>query len=129
MRSLIRKKYQFQHREWEMEKQKSPFNIFLISLTRKKNIRLISLLPSQVIAELLQRTSQQLGLFPQVGSQEGVGVSDRGEGSLKSVLEGLCRTGGGSVDVLDTSKLEKTFDGGGSDQTGTTGSGDQLWSV
>lgn len=108
-------------------KTKSPFNIFFnIPSPEKKNICLISLLPSQVIAELLQRTSQQLGLLPQVGSQESVGVTNCSEGSLKGVLEGLGRTGGGSIDVLDTSKLEKTLDGGGSDQAGTAGSRDQL---
>lgn len=112
-----------------MENKKALLTFFLISLARKKNIHLISLLPSQIIAEFLQRTPQQLGLLPQIGGQEGVGVTDRRKGSLKSILEGLGRAGRSGVDVLDTSKLEEALDRGRSDQTGTTGSGDQLWDV
>jgi hypothetical protein len=88
--------------------------------------RLVSLASAQNITEFLQRTSDKLRLLPQVGSQVSVCVSDSNEGSLQSVLESLGRTGRGCVDIVDTSKLEKTLDGRGCDETGTTGSWDKL---
>jgi hypothetical protein len=87
---------------------------------------LISLASAQNITELLQRTSDKLRLLPQIGSQVSVCVSDSNEGSLQGVLECLGRTGGGCVDIVDTSKLEKTLDGRGCDESSTTGSWDKL---
>jgi len=48
------------------------------------------------------------------------------EGGLEGVLEGLGRTGGLGVGVLDTGKLKQTLDGGRGDKAGTTGSGNKL---
>lgn len=55
---------------------------------------LVSLAFPQGVGELLQRGSDQLGLLPQVGGQEAVGVGNGGEGGLEGVLEGLGGTGG-----------------------------------
>jgi len=86
---------------------------------------LVPLLPSEVIRKLLQRAADKLGLLPQVGGQEGVGVRDGREGSLQRVFEGLGGTRGLSVGVLDTSKLHETLDGGGSDKASATRGRDQ----
>jgi hypothetical protein len=80
----------------------------------------------QGVGKLLQGTPQQLGLLPQVGSEEAVGVGHGDKGGLEGVLEGLGRTGGRGVRVLDTSELEESLDGGGGNETGTTGSRDKL---
>lgn len=98
------------------------------SFTNQAN-RLVALLSAQCVGELLQRTPDELGLLPQVGGQEAVGVGDGGESSLEGVLEGLGGAGGGGVGILDTGELEETLDGGGGDQGGTTGSGDKLKEV
>lgn len=50
---------------------------------------LVTLLRAQSVGELLQRAPDELGLLPQVGRQESVGVRDGGEGGLQGVLEGL----------------------------------------
>jgi hypothetical protein len=93
---------------------------------RYRSHHLVTLTSPESIRELLQRTSDKLGLLPQVGCQVSVCVSDSNEGGLEGVLQGLGRTGGRSVNVIDTSKLEKTLDGRGGDKTGTTGSRDEL---
>ena len=87
---------------------------------------LVTLSSPESIRELLQRRSDELGLFPQVGGQVSVCVADSDEGSLQGVLEGLGRTRGGSVNVVDTSELEETLHGWGGDETGTTGGRDEL---
>jgi hypothetical protein len=55
---------------------------------------LVLLAFSQSVRVLLQWTSDQLGLLPQVGGQEAVGIRYSNEGGLKGVLEGLGRAGG-----------------------------------
>lgn len=87
--------------------------------------RLVPLALTEHIAVLLQRAARQLGLLPQVGGEESVCVGDGDEGGLEGVLEGLGGTGRGGVDVLHTSKLEETLDGGRGDEAGTAGSGDE----
>lgn len=82
----------------------------------------------QRVCELLQRAALELGLGPQVGGEEAVGVGDSDEGSLEGVLEGLGGAGGGGVGILNTSELEESLDGGGGNETGTTGGGDELQS-
>ena len=89
-------------------------------------IPLVPLLPSEVVRKLLQWATDKLGLLPEVGGQEGVGVRDGREGSLQSVFEGLSGTRRLSVGVLNTSKLHETLDGGGSDKASATRSRDQL---
>lgn len=88
---------------------------------------LVSLALPESVRELLQRASDQLRLGPQIGRQETVSVGDGSEGSLQRVLEGLGRTGRRGVGILNTGELEKSLDGGGSDDLSTTGSGDQLY--
>lgn len=58
----------------------------------EKNIPLVLLALAESVRELVQRTSNQLRLLPQVRCQESVGVGDGGEGSLQGVLKGLGRT-------------------------------------
>lgn len=87
---------------------------------------LILLALAQDITELLQRAPDELGLLPEVGGEEAVGVDDRDEGGLEGVLEGLGGTGRGGVGVLDTGKLEKTLDSGGGNEASTAGSGNEL---
>jgi hypothetical protein len=87
--------------------------------------RLVTLALTQHIAVLLERAPLQLGLLPQVGCEETVCVGDGHKSSLESVLEGLGRTGRGSVDVLDTGQLQETLDSGRGDKTSTTGRGDE----
>ena len=84
---------------------------------------------TQDVSKLLQRAPGELGLLPQVRGKEAVGVDDGHEGSLEGVLEGLGRTGGLGVGVLDTGKLKQTLDGGRGNDTGTTGSGDKLFKL
>ena len=86
----------------------------------------VSLSFPQHIAEFFQRAPVKLRFLPQVWRQESVRVTHGYERSLQCVLEGLCRAGGGSVDVLDAGELEETLDGWGSDEAGTTGSRDEL---
>ena len=88
--------------------------------------RLVSLALSEDIAVLLQRGLDELGLLPQVGGEETVGVGDGGEGGLEGVLKGLGGTGRRAVGVANTSKLQQTLDGGRGNDTGTAGSGDKL---
>ena len=78
---------------------------------RHRSHHLVSLTSSKNITELLQRTPDEFGLLPQVGSQITVCVANSDEGSLEGVLEGLRGAGRGCVDVIDTGKLEKTLDG------------------
>lgn len=100
--------------------------IFYPLITYKRNQHLVALAFTQDITELLQWAADELSLLPQVGGKETVCVADSKESGLESVLEGLGRTGGGCVGILDTSKLEETLDSRGGNETGTTGSGDKL---
>lgn len=78
------------------------------------------------VRELLEGAADKLGLLPQVGGKEAVGVGDGDKGGLEGVLEGLGGTGRGSVGILDTSELEETLDGGRGNEASTTGGGDEL---
>ena len=93
---------------------------------RYRSHHLVTLSSPESIRELLQRTSDELGLLPQVGSQVSVCVSDSDEGSFQGILEGFGGTGGGCVNIVDTSELEETLDGRGGDETSTSGSGNKL---
>lgn len=87
---------------------------------------LILLALAQDITELLQRAPDELGLLPEVGGEEAVGVDNSDEGGLEGVLEGLGGTGRRGVGVLDTGKLEETLDSGGGNEASTAGSGNEL---
>lgn len=89
------------------------------------NFRLVPLLPEGV-GVLVQGTPDELGLPPEVGREEAVGVGHGAEGGLEGVLERLGRAGGRGVGVLDTGELEEALDGGGGDETSTAGGGDEL---
>lgn len=81
---------------------------------------------SQHVSEFLQRIPSQLRLFPQIGCEEAVAIADGHEGGFQRVLQSLGATGRRCVCVFYTGELEKTFDGGRGDETGTTGGGDEL---
>lgn len=87
---------------------------------------LVALALAENVRVLLERAADELGLLPQVGSEEAVGVGNGDKGGLEGVLEGLGRSGRGGVDVGDTGQLQQTLDGWGGDETGTTGSWDEL---
>lgn len=103
---------------------------FDVAHARKKGTpptnRLVALALAQNVAVLLQRTPGELGLLPQVGGEEAVGVADGREGRLERVLERLGRAGGRGVDVLDTGQLTQALDGWGGDETGTAWGWDEL---
>lgn len=92
------------------------------------SILLISLSFSQHVTEFLQRASNQLRLLPQVRCQESVSIANGDECSLECVFERLGRSGGRSISVFDAGKLEKTLDGWGGDEAGTSGCRDELGS-
>ena len=66
---------------------------------------LVSLSLAQNISELIKRRSDESGILPQIWGQVTVGVANSDEGGLEGVLKGLGGTGGGGVDILNTSKL------------------------
>ena len=90
-----------------------------------QKLPLVPLALAKDVAVLLERRGGELVILPQVGCEETVGVCDGDESSLQGVLEGLGGTGRGSVNVGDTSQLQETLDGRRSDETGTTGSGNE----
>ena len=100
---------------------------FLIASTIRCD--LVALALTENVAVLLKRRAHELGLLPQVGSEEAVGVGDGDEGGLQGVLKGLGRAGGGGVNVADTCELEQTLDGWRGDETGTAWSWDELCNV
>ena len=69
----------------------------------KKHLVLLRSHPPKLVTELLERTSDELGLLPEIGSQESIGVTNSGKGSLEGVFEGLGGSRRGSVDIRDTS--------------------------
>jgi hypothetical protein len=83
------------------------------------------LLLSKEVRELLVRTLGELGLFPEIGSQETVSVTNGSEGSLDKVTESTGRTTRGGITIGDTSQLEDTLGSGRGNDTSTTGSRDQ----
>lgn len=107
---------------------KAPNILFLkddtVRLETVKN--LVALALAEDIGVLVERAADELGLLPQVGGEETVGVGNGDEGGLEGVLKGLGGTGRGRVGVADTSKLQQTLDSGGGNETGTAGSGDKL---
>jgi len=86
---------------------------------------LVALALAESVGELLQGAPDELGLGPQVGSEEAIGVGDGGEGGLEGVLKGLGGTSRRGVGVLDTGELQEALDGGRGDNLGTAGSGNE----
>jgi len=66
-----------------------------------------------------------LGGLPEIGSQVLIGFLEGVEGSLQEVFSGLGATLGGGLNILNTGHLEDLLGGGGSDDTRTSGTGDQ----
>lgn len=89
-------------------------------------MHLVALALTENVRVLLEWGADELGLLPQVGGEETVGVGNGNEGGLEGVLKGLGGTGRGGVDVVDTGELEQTLDSWGGDQTGTTWSRNEL---
>ena len=78
------------------------------------------------IGKLVEGIPDELGLLPQVGCQERVGVGRGDKRRLERVLERLGRAGRRRVRVLNTGELEKPLDSRRGDKSGTTGSRNQL---
>ncbi|KAI6764817.1 hypothetical protein HG531_012704 [Fusarium graminearum] len=93
-----------------------------MDINQRNDYMKISLALAQSIGELVQGTSDELGLLPEVGGEETVGVGDGNESSLEGVLEGLGGTGRGCVGVLDTGELEESLDSGGGNEARYLGS-------
>ena len=87
---------------------------------------LVALALTENIRVLLEGRADELGLLPQVGGEESVGVGNGNKGGLEGVLEGLGAARRSRVGVGDTSQLQETLDGWGSDKSGTTGGRDEL---
>jgi hypothetical protein len=66
-----------------------------------------------------------VGSGPEIRGKESVGVADGNEAGLNEVLGGTGATGWAGEDIIDTSELQDLLWDGGSDETGTTGGGDQ----
>jgi len=69
-----------------------------------------------------------LGLGPEIGGEVSVGLSKGHEDGLDEVLRGSGVTSGGSVAIIDSGELEELLGDGGSNNTGTSGGGDELGS-
>ena len=67
------------------------------------------------------------GLGPEIGGKVSVGVHEGNESSLQEVLSGSSMTSCLGVAILDTSEGEHLLGDGGTDNTGTTGGGHQLY--
>lgn len=80
---------------------------------------------TESVSELLKRRALELLVGPEIWGEVTVGVANSDEGGLEGVLKGLGGTGGGGVDILNTSKLEETLDGWGGDETSTAWSWDK----
>lgn len=65
------------------------------------------------------------GSLPEIGGKVSVGFLKGVEGSLQEVFSGLGAASGGGLDVSDTSHLEDLLGGGGSNDAGTSGTGDK----
>ena len=89
-------------------------------------MHLVALALAEHVGVLLERAAAELGLRPQVGSQEAVGVGDGDERGLEGVFKSFGRAGRGSVNVVHTGELQQALDGGRSDEAGTTRSRDEL---
>jgi hypothetical protein len=74
---------------------------------------------------LFDQGSFVFGLLPEIGSQVSVGFLEGVEGGLQEVFSGLGAASGGGLDVSNTSHLEDLLGGGGSDDTRTSGTGDE----
>jgi len=64
-----------------------------------KTLVLLRSHPGKLITKLFKRTPDELGLLPEIGGQESIGVTNGGKRSLESVLEGLGGSGRSSVDI------------------------------
>lgn len=71
------------------------------------------------VGVLLQRRLLELGLEPEVGRKEAVGVGQGLEGGLNKVTEGTRVPGGRGVAVLDTSHLQNLLGGASGDDSYT----------
>lgn len=69
--------------------------------------------------------AHEVGLLPEIGGEESVGLGESVEGGSGEVLYGLGLATGAGEHITDTSELEDLFGGGGTDDSSSTGSGDQ----
>lgn len=69
--------------------------------------------------------ADQVGLLPQVGGEEAVGLGECVEGGAGEVLDGLCLAGGRGEHVLHSGEAENLLGDGCSDDSGSSGGGDE----
>jgi len=74
---------------------------------------------------LFDQSSFVSGLLPEIGGQVSVGFLEGVESGLQEVFSSLGATLGGGLDVSNTSHLENLLGGGGSNDTRTSGTGDE----
>lgn len=79
----------------------------------------------QVVSVFLEGRLLESGGGPEVGGEVAVGFEEGLVGGLDEVTQGAGRTAGAGVHILDTSHLEDLLGGTSSDDTSTTGGGDQ----
>lgn len=69
--------------------------------------------------------ADQVGLLPQIGGQEAVGLGEGVEGGAGEVLDGLGLAGGRGEHVLHSGETENLLGDGRSDDAGSSGGGDE----
>jgi len=77
----------------------------------------------QVVGELLVGSGQELGVGPEIGGQERVGLGEGIEGGLDEVSESLGSSGGRGEAIVNSGVVKNLLGDLSGDNTGTTGSG------
>ncbi len=92
------------------------------SITARSSLLLSSL---EEISVSDEGRGEEVSLGPQVGGKETIGVQESVVGGSHEVLEGSGGTGRGGEDILNTSELQELLGVGGTNDTSTSGGGDQ----
>jgi len=79
----------------------------------------------KVSTVLIVRQLRQRNFSPEIRRKERISFGDSNEGSLQEVTHGGCRALRLRIAVLNTSELKHTLRCGRSDETSTTGCGDE----
>mmetsp|Transcript_22659 Transcript_22659/g.47297 ORF Transcript_22659/g.47297 Transcript_22659/m.47297 type:complete len:313 (-) Transcript_22659:56-994(-) len=85
----------------------------------------LHLLLGEEVSVLLERSSREGILLPEIRLQVSVGVTEGVKQRLDEVTHGTGVTTGGGVAILDTGHAQKTLTGGRGNKSGTAGSGNE----